>query len=200
MYGDGVADRRSDARERLIGAARELLWDRGYVATSPTALWQAAGVGQGSLYHHFTGKHDLALAAEERAAAERNAEVRATFSGGGTAYERISRYLLKERDALRGCPLGRLVADPEISVDAQLREPVRDSFAVLHDCLVEALEQGKGSGEFRSDLDAAQTAYALSAVIQGGYTLARAADSRAPFEAAIQGALDLLRRAMPDPV
>jgi AcrR family transcriptional regulator len=152
------------------------------------------------LYHHFTGKHDLALAAEERAAAERNAEVRATFSGGGTAYERISRYLLKERDALRGCPLGRLVADPEISADAQLREPVRDSFAVLHDCLVEALEQGKGSGEFRSDLDAAQTAYALSAVIQGGYTLARAADSRAPFEAAIQGALDLLRRAMPDPV
>jgi MFS family permease len=46
--------------------------------------------------------------------------------------ERISAYLLRERDALRGCPVGRLIADPEIAADERLREPVRQTFAVLH--------------------------------------------------------------------
>jgi TetR/AcrR family transcriptional regulator, transcriptional repressor for nem operon len=188
-----VAKRDIDARERLIEGARDLLWDRGYLGTSPTALWRAAGVGQGSMYHHFAGKHDLVLAAEERTVSEANDEMQQILGGGGSAYERIERYLLKERDALRGCPVGRLVADPEISADAQLREPVRNSFAVLHECLVAVVEEGKAGGEFCADLDATQTAYTLSAVIQGGYTLARAEDSVAPFEGAIRGALELLR-------
>lgn len=198
MYVVGMAGRDTDARERLIQGTRELLWDRGYLGTSPTAIWQAAGVGQGSMYHHFAGKPELVLAAEMRAAAENQQQTREIFAGEGSAYERIARYLLKERDALRGCPIGRLVADPEIAADSRLREPVREAFAVQHESLIAAIEQGKAAGEFRGDLDAAPTAYALSAVIQGGYTLARAEASVEPFDRAIQGALDLLRLAMPE--
>lgn len=200
MYGEAMdpAGGVAGARERLIEGTRRLLWDRGYVGTSPTAIWQAAGVGQGSMYHHFKGKPDLVLAAEERAASDMQDQARAIFSGEGSAYERISRYLFKERDALRGCPMGRLAADPEIAGDATLREPVRETFAVLHGFLVAAIEQGKADGEFRGELDAIGTAYALSAVIQGGYTLARAEASVAPFDRAIQGALELLRLATPE--
>lgn len=197
MYVECMAERDGDTRERLIEGTRELLWDRGYVGTSPTAMWRAAGVGQGSMYHHFQGKPDLVLAAEQRAATETQQQAREIFAGDGSAYDRIARYLLKERDALRGCPIGRLVADPEIAADARLREPVRETFAVLHESLTAAIEQGKAAGEFQADLDAARTAYALSAVIQGGYTLARAEASAEPFERAIEGALDLLRLAMP---
>jgi AcrR family transcriptional regulator len=46
--------------ERLISAARDLLWERGYVGTSPRAIQRHAEAGQGSMYHHFSGKHDLA--------------------------------------------------------------------------------------------------------------------------------------------
>jgi len=190
-----MAGGNSDARERLIEGTRQLLWDRGYVGTSPTAIWKAAGVGQGSMYHHFDGKPDLVLAAEERAAGEMQDQVRRILSGEGSAYDRIAGYLLKERDALRGCPIGRLAADPDIAGDDTLRAPVRETFAVLHECLVAAIEEGKAGGEFRDDLDAAGTAYALSAVIQGGYTLARAEGSVAPFDRAVQGALELLRLA-----
>jgi AcrR family transcriptional regulator len=58
------------ASDRLIESTRELLWERGYVGTSPKAIQQRAGVGQGSMYHHFTGKPDLALAAVRRTAEE----------------------------------------------------------------------------------------------------------------------------------
>lgn len=186
-----------DARERLIAGTRELLWDRGYVGTSPTAIWRASGVGQGSMYHHFHGKPDLVLAAEQRAAAAMQQQIRESFAGDGSAYERISAYLLRERDALRGCPIGRLVADPEIAADERLRAPVRETFAVLHACLESAIEEGKAAGEFEAGLDARETASALSAVIQGGYTLARAEASAGPFDQAVKGALALLRMSMP---
>lgn len=119
------------------------------------------------MYHHFQGKPDLVLAAEQRAAEAIQQQVRESFARQGSAYERISAYLLRERDTLRGCPIGRLIADPEIAADEQLREPVRETFAVLHACLVSALEEGKAAGEFNEGLDAEQTASALSAVIQG---------------------------------
>jgi TetR/AcrR family transcriptional repressor of nem operon len=197
MYDRTMAARHDDARERLIEGTRELLWDRGYVGTSPAAIWRASGVGQGSMYHHFQGKPELALAAEQRAAEAMRQQVREAFAREGSAYERISAYLLRERDTLRGCPIGRLVADPEIAADERLREPVRETFAVLHACLVSALEEGKAAGEFNEGLDAEQTASALSAVVQGGYTLARAEASSGPFDSAIAGALALLRATMP---
>ena len=40
-----------------------LLSERGLEATSPTMIFKRSGVGQGSMYHHFEGKNDLALAA-----------------------------------------------------------------------------------------------------------------------------------------
>ena len=54
--------------ERLIESTRDLLWERGYVGTSPKAILERAGAGQGSMYHHFKGKPDLALAAIRRTA------------------------------------------------------------------------------------------------------------------------------------
>jgi TetR/AcrR family transcriptional repressor of nem operon len=70
-----------DTRDHLIESTRELLWERGYVGTSPRAIQQRAGAGQGSMYHHFAGKRALALAAIERSAAELLAAADAQLSG-----------------------------------------------------------------------------------------------------------------------
>lgn len=94
--------------ERLIEATQELLWERGYVGTSPKAIQQRAGAGQGSMYHHFAGKPDLALAAVTRTAAEMRGTAGHLLDGPGSAYERIEAYLLRERDVMKGCPVGLL--------------------------------------------------------------------------------------------
>lgn len=88
--------------ERLIESTRELLWERGYVGVSPKAIQQRAGVGQGSMYHHFTGKPDLALAAISRTADEMWAKAEEWFDAPGTALQRITGYLRRERDVLKG--------------------------------------------------------------------------------------------------
>nr|WP_229813982.1 TetR/AcrR family transcriptional regulator [Streptomyces thermoviolaceus] len=185
-------ERSSDTKDRLIEGTRQLLWDRGYVGTSPTAILRRSGVGQGSMYHHFRGKSDLVLAAERRSAELMQAQVREVFSGEGTGLQRIVAYLLLQRDVLRGCSVGRLAGDPEIVADDELRAPVRETFAVLNRCLSEAVVEAQAAGELDARLRPEQTAAALAAVIQGGYALARAEQSTEPFDRAIHGALDLL--------
>ncbi|MFF7689037.1 TetR/AcrR family transcriptional regulator [Streptomyces syringium] len=178
--------------ERLIESTRELLWERGYVGTSPKAIQQRAGAGQGSMYHHFSGKPDLALAAIRRTAAELREQAERQFSAPGTAVERISAYLLRERDVLKGCPIGRLTQDPDVLADPVLRGPVEETFDWLRTRLTEVLAEGRERGELATDLDPADTASAVMAVLQGGYVLARAAGSTTPYDRAVRGALGLL--------
>lgn len=178
--------------ERLIEATRELLWERGYVGTSPRAVQQAAGAGQGSMYHHFAGKPDLALAAIRRTSEEMGAAAEAVLGGEGTAYARIEAYLLRERDVLRGCPVGRLTMDPEVIADPVLRAPVDEALGRLRARLAEVVREGLDSGELSASLDADEIAATVVSTVQGGYVLARATGSRAPFDSAVRGLLSLL--------
>ncbi|MEU9851709.1 TetR/AcrR family transcriptional regulator [Streptomyces sp. NPDC047974] len=181
-----------DAAERLIESTRELLWERGYTGTSPKAIQQRAGAGQGSMYHHFTGKPDLALAAIERTAEEMRAKAEAQLSGPGTVVDRITGYLHRERDVLKGCPIGRLTQDPDVMADPALRAPVDETLAWLRTRLAELMSEGRASGELAAALDPQTTAAAVVATLQGGYVLARAAGSVQPFDQAIAGVLGLL--------
>ncbi|MFE7602178.1 TetR/AcrR family transcriptional regulator [Streptomyces sp. NPDC057494] len=181
-----------NASERLIEATRELLWERGYVGTSPKAVQQAAGAGQGSMYHHFAGKQDLALAAIRRSAEELGAAAEAVLGGEGSAYARVEAYLLRERDVLRGCPVGRLTMDPEVIADPELRAPVEEVLGRVRGRLAEVVREGLDSGEFSGALAPDEIAASVLATVQGGYVLARATGSRAPFDSAVRGLLALL--------
>ncbi|MEU5714631.1 TetR/AcrR family transcriptional regulator [Streptomyces sp. NPDC020403] len=178
--------------DRLIEATRELLWERGYVGTSPRAVQQQAGVGQGSMYHHFAGKPDLALAAVARTAAELREAAASVLDGPGSAYERISAYLLRERDVLRGCPVGRLTMDPEVVASVELRAPVEETIAWLRARLTGIVQEGLDGGEFTPGLVPEEIAAAVVATVQGGYVLARASGSPAAFDSAVRGLLALL--------
>jgi len=183
------------AAERLVQSTRELLWERGYLGTSPKAIQRRAGAGQGSMYHHFRGKSDLARTAIEHTARELRAEAARQLDAPGTAVERIAEYLRRERDALRGCPIGRLTQDPDILADPELHRPVGETFDWLRERLAAVLTEGRDRRELDPALDPAATASALLAVLQGGYVLASAAADPAAFDRAIEGALALLDRA-----
>ncbi|NJP43889.1 TetR/AcrR family transcriptional regulator [Streptomyces sp. PRB2-1] len=187
MYSDGM-----ETSERLIESTQELLWERGYVGTSPKAIQERAGAGQGSMYHHFKGKPDLAVAAMRRSAEQLRAQAEAQIAGGGTAVEKATAYLTRERDALRGCRVGRMAQDPDVIASPELRAPVQETFGWLTGHLAAVLAEGVASGELHPGLDPEDTAAMIVAVVQGGYVLARAAGSQQPFDAAVRGAVALL--------
>lgn len=178
--------------ERLIESTRELLWERGYTGTSPKAILERADAGQGSMYHHFKGKPDLALAAIRRTAEEMRATAAGVLDSPGTPYERIEAYLRRERDVLRGCPVGRLTMDPDVIASPELRAPVEETLDWLRGRIAGIVEEGKSRGQFAPGLDAGEIAAAVVATVQGGYVLARASGSPAVFDAGVRGLLSLL--------
>jgi AcrR family transcriptional regulator len=187
MYSAGMS-----TPERLIESTRELLWERGYTGTSPKAILERADAGQGSMYHHFKGKPDLALAAIRRTAQEMRATAAEVLDAPGTPYERIEAYLRRERDALRGCPVGRLTMDPDVIASAELRAPVDETLDWLRGRIARIVEEGKDQGQFGPGLDSGEIAAAVVATVQGGYVLARACGSPAAFDAGVRGLLSLL--------
>jgi len=178
--------------ERLIRSTQELLWERGYVGTSPKAIQRAADAGQGSMYHHFAGKPELALAAITRTAGELRARADGLLSGPGTAVERVTAYLRRERDVLRGCPVGRLTMDPDVIASDELRAPVDETLDAIRELIAGIVEEGKEQGQFAPSLDGEEIAATVLATVQGGYVLARASGSPTAFDAAVRGLLSLL--------
>lgn len=55
--------RTSDARERLVQAAIDLIWQTSYGAVGVDAICEEAGVKKGSFYHFFASKEELVVAA-----------------------------------------------------------------------------------------------------------------------------------------
>ena len=187
-----------DAAERLIESTQELLWERGYVGTSPKAIQQRAGVGQGSMYHHFPTKRDLGVAALERNVADL-LPAASELDGPGDPMARIEAYLMRPRDALKGCKVGRMTQDPQVREDPVLLAPVARAFAAVHVSWVNVLREAVAAGELRDDLDPERLAHTLMAVLQGGYVLAIAQQDPGLFDDARTGALDLLRASAPVP-
>lgn len=58
-------ERTATTRRRVIEAAIDCLFARGYTATTTTMIAEAAGISRGALLHHFPTKVDLMLALVE---------------------------------------------------------------------------------------------------------------------------------------
>ncbi|MBE1603503.1 TetR/AcrR family transcriptional regulator [Actinopolymorpha pittospori] len=185
-----------DSRQLLVETMGELMWERGYADTSPREVRQRSGVGQGSMYHHFPTKRDLALAALERNVADLLPGA-SELDGPGDPMARIEAYLMRPRDALKGCKVGRMTQDPQVREDPVLLAPVARAFAQVHLSWVNVLREAIAARELRDDLDPERLAHTLMAVLQGGYVLAIAQQDQGPFDDALAGALDLLRAAKP---
>ncbi|MEV7984134.1 TetR/AcrR family transcriptional regulator [Micromonospora sp. NPDC085948] len=185
-----------DSRQLLVDTMGQLMWERGYADTSPRDVRERSGVGQGSMYHHFPTKRDLALAALERNVADL-LPAASELDGPGDPMARIEAYLMRPRDALKGCKVGRMTQDPQVREDPVLLAPVARAFAQARARWVTVLREAVAAGELRDDLNPEQLANTLMAVLQGGYVLAIAQQDPGPFDDAREGALSLLRAAAP---
>jgi AcrR family transcriptional regulator len=184
----------SPARELLIRTAQLLFARQGVEATAPREVLSESGIGHGSLYHYFPSKRDLAFAAIDRTVAETVSEARelldATTDNSVAPLNRIRAWLTKPRDALGGCRVGRLTADPFVMQDGDLRAKVGGYFTELEEHLANAFRD-RGDDPER----ARRLATTASATVQGGYVLAVATGDADALKRAVAGLLDLLELA-----
>ena len=182
-------------RDDIIDAAKTLLWERGYDATSPRAIQDLSNAGQGSFYHHFRSKKELASTTLEMVVDERIAAFDAQFGDSGPVIERIERFLLEPRDELKGCRIGRMVWDSAIAED-ELRRPIKRYFRHIESRIVAALEQALASGEIQAIVPPEHIAAMVLASIQGALTLGRAMQDTSWYARVIQGSVSFINRVL----
>ena len=144
------------------------------------------------MYHYFPTKRDLGLAALNHNCQVQLDSWKAALKDLEDPLEILAAYLTLPRDPLKGCRVGRMAQDKAVVADDGLRQPVAEAFAQLREMLAAVIGMARSQGRLPADLEPDHLARTMVAVVQGGYVLAMAEQDRAPYDAACQGALELL--------
>src|ERR1700733_6465539 len=131
---------RSDAKQRMVQAARQLIRERGYHATAISDVLERSGAPRGSVYFHFPGgKPQLAMEAAESHVHEqvkntaRPAEQADSAAGLVEVYHDLAREGMVTSDYTRGCGIAPLVTEAAQHESAEVGDASRHGFSVMTD-------------------------------------------------------------------
>lgn len=163
---------RGQGRERILSSAAELFLKNGFEATSPQAIYAKSGVGQGSFYHHFSSKDDLANAVLKRTVEEKAAELHHITATISNPKKRIEAYLQLPRKGTEGCKFGRFMYETSAQ-KIELNEPIQAFFNELQLFLSQNFQAAQAQGLLENDFSADELSSILIEQIQGGYIMSR---------------------------
>ncbi len=192
--------RTSDARERLVAAAMELFYARGYQGVGIDELCERASVRKGSFYYFFPSKRDLVLAALDHCWKLAKEHMVAPILGGDAPpLERIRRFFEAIAEASTqeksrtgecgGCAFGNLSAEMS-SHDAKIRRRVRKVFDEIEGFIESALEDAVRRSDVQG-IKPSENARALVAYMEGLLLLARTYNDPGILRRLGQKAVDL---------
>jgi TetR/AcrR family transcriptional repressor of nem operon len=179
----------SSAREKIIHAAMELFWLKGYNSTSIADLLSRTQLNSGSLYHVFPSKQDVLIGVLEmyRDSIEEML-LEPAWGHVDDPIEKIFallngyRTMIVESDCTYGCPIGSLALELH-EPDPQVRELLAKNFenwtAAIERCLDAA---GK---RLPADADKRALAQFVLTAMEGGVMQARTYRDVAYFDRAV---------------
>jgi AcrR family transcriptional regulator len=191
-----------DTRAKIIEAAMELFWAKGYGSTSIADILSRTQLNSGSLYHFFPGKQDLLLAVLEayRDGIEEMLLAPA-WAGEGDPVERVFklldlyRGLILQTECTYGCPIGSLALELH-EADPAVRERLAQNFdnwvAAVRRCYEEAGDRFPAGTDFQSLAEFTLT------IMEGGVMQARTHRDVGYFDrnvAQLRAHIDLLTKA-----
>jgi TetR/AcrR family transcriptional repressor of nem operon len=198
----------SDAKERLMGAVRDLIWTGSYGSTNIDQICEKAGVKKGSFYYFFDSKADLAVAAIDEEWQRRRPELDSLFSPTIAPLERLRRYcdygyrfqneIKGKCGCVLGCPLFSLGAEISTQED-RLQKKIQGILDQKRKYLESAIRDADAAGLIEV-ADPAAKARMLFAYYQGLLTQARIQNDLEILREAIRGTYELLGVKEPEAV
>ena len=192
--------RKSDAKERLMNAAMDLIWEHSYGSTSVDAICEKAGTKKGSFYYFFESKSELAVAALEADWQRKKARMDEIFSASVPPLDRLSDYFRHvyegqtkrhgECGSVLGCPyctLGCEIGTQDRAIGDQVHKILDRNARYFESAIRDADAQGLISAP-----DAKAKARMLVAFFQGCLGQARIENDIQPLRGLAAGALELL--------
>ncbi|AQW32464.1 TetR/AcrR family transcriptional regulator [Ralstonia syzygii subsp. celebesensis] len=178
-----MSPRQSDARQRVVMAAAEMLARHGLNATSIREMAKRAEAPLGSTYHHFPGgKQQVVVEAVKFAGARVGAGLDHHLKAGAVAGLRgflaMWRDILVRSDFRIGCPVMATAVDEPI--DDLAEEALAAAAAVFSDWQRKLVASLEAQGRDRAS--ASRLATLIIASVEGAIVLCRAQRSIASFD------------------
>ena len=184
-------------RERLLQAASREIYRSGFQSASLGTILASAGVTKGALYHHFKNKEALGYAVVEEVISP---DVRGTWvrplqsvRDPIDALIRIVRDIsVRPRDVCGGCQLNNLAQEMS-PLDAGFRKRLEIIFDAWRETIASVLREGQKRGSVRPDVQPADAAGLLIAMVEGYGSLAKNAQDPKVITAGIKNIVAWLR-------
>lgn len=190
-------------RARLLEAAFEEIYQRGYQAASVDHILSATDLTKGALYHHFPNKAALGLAVIEEVIKPIKMEHWiAPLRGADDPIEAIIGILTGFSDEDRrnvcskGCPLNNLAQEMS-PIDEDFRHKIEEIYSLWRETLVAAFERGRLKGTVAEDVDCEKAAAFIIAALQGAVGLAKSSQDCSMLEACMEGLTRYLQSLRP---
>jgi TetR/AcrR family transcriptional repressor of nem operon len=194
--------RTSDAKERLLEAALDLIWKRSYGVLTIDAICEKAGVKKGSFYYFFDSKSTLAAAALHESWYSCGKDVYdKLFSASLQPLERITAFMTsvydgqievqKEHGQILGCPCFSVGSETS-SEDQVVREKAREILSQQLRYFESAIRDAQAEGTAAPG-DAAAKAKCLFAFFEGSLAQARIHNDISYLKNLPDAALDMLQ-------
>jgi TetR/AcrR family transcriptional regulator, transcriptional repressor for nem operon len=197
--------RTSDARDKILTAARSLMELRGYCGLGVAEICKAAEVPKGSFYYFFDSKEALALAVIDEHWGAQRADWAGILESDDEPLPRLRRLFEKTEANLRagqhdcgtvsGCMFGNLTL--ELSNQT---EPIRLRLQQIFDAQVQMVERTVADAQSRHEVsvpDTREAAQAVVAQLEGQVLFAKLYNNTQNLDALWRNCLSLLRAHQP---
>lgn len=173
--------------DTALERALDVLWSKGYEATSLDDLCEATDLSRSSLYATFGSKRNLLLRSVERYVERRSPNIAAILARPIPVRDAFAALLQDFIDQIvagpgrRGCFLGNCAAElprSDRAAMAQVRAGLECTQGIFHD----ALARAKTRGELPSNADVAALARFITSAIQGLRLVGKVNPDRAVLE------------------
>jgi TetR/AcrR family transcriptional repressor of nem operon len=187
-------------REGLQAASREI-YRSGFQSASLDTILAVAGVTKGALYYHFGSKEALGYAVVDEVIAPdvRGKWVRPLLSSKDPINALIGAVQgipVQPADVRGGCQLNNLAQEMS-PLDAGFRKRLAKIFDAWREAVASVLREGQTHGSVRRDLEPADAAGLLIAMVEGYGSLAKNAQDPKVMKAGIRNIVNWLRSLRP---
>lgn len=200
---DTVPDKSQETRKRILLAAFNQIYKRGYQGSSINSILKDTGITKGALYHHFENKQELGYSVLDEV-------IRETIHGNwieplvdtddpltilkNIIYE--SGKKMTEDDVCLGCPLNNLAQEMS-PIDEGFKDRISDIYHEWQTTLEAACDRGKAAGNVDNSIDSKEISLLFIASLQGCMGVAKSVQNIETLMSCGQGLIDRIESLRP---
>ncbi|KAB0445364.1 TetR/AcrR family transcriptional regulator [Lysinibacillus fusiformis] len=193
-----MARTREFDEEKVLEAAMQLFWEKGYEATSLSDLTSRMGIQRPSIYSTFGDKKELFEAALRRYTTSRAADIRARLQSHVSVKQSFATFFEEviQAEYMKDLSNGCFCINTMVELaphDERFEILTREHQLYLAVIFQETIERGVQAGELEADTDAKSLAQALIVSLIGLTVMMKSQPQRSFVDNAIATTLTLLK-------